>query len=183
MPVIDLDLTINQERVRRQGVPSDLALLDFLGEELGLTGTKLCCGIGVCRACTVILRRVKEAAPVPILACSVPVSEVNGQYLTTVEGLAESADQLTKLQKAFLDRFAFQCGYCTPGFLMAAEVMMERMRGAPVPVNRLDQAIQESCGQHICRCTGYVRYFEAIRKVVLDTPGLTVAPVAAKEKA
>ena len=172
MPLIPIDIVVNGNRHQIAGVPSDLSLLDFLGEELGLTGTKFCCGIGVCRACTVMLQRVAGAAPVPVLSCSTPVSEVNGQRVTTVEGLAPSPDKITPLQRAFLDEFAFQCGYCTSGFLMAAEVMLRRLRESPIRKSEVDAQIQTDCGAHICRCTGYVRYHQAIRKVILATPGL-----------
>jgi len=169
--LIDIEITVNRFRHTVHGVPADLPLLDFLGEEFGLTGTKLCCGIGVCRACTVILRRVPGATPVPILACSTPVSEVNGQNIETVEGLATSG-QLSPLQQAFLDDFAFQCGYCTPGLLMGAQALLERLRLAPIRKDEIDKTILQACGDHFCRCTGYVRYFQAIRKVILATPGL-----------
>ena len=172
MPAIDLDITVNQQRRQVKDVPDDLPLIDLLGEDLGLTGTKLCCGIGVCRACTVLLHRVPGAAPVPILACSTPVSQVNGMQLITVEGLEGKDGSPTALQQAFLDEFAFQCGYCTPGFLMAAECMLQRLKITPVPRARVDETIRASCGEHICRCTGYVRYSQAIRKVVLSTKGL-----------
>jgi aerobic-type carbon monoxide dehydrogenase small subunit (CoxS/CutS family) len=176
MAQVDIDLTINKQRIHRKNVPSDLRLLDFLNEHLGLSGTKFCCGIGVCRACTVIANRAPGAAPVPVLACSVPVADLNGQSITTVEGLAPSPERLTVLQQAFLDEFAFQCGYCTPGFLMAAHGMMERLRLAPVALEALDETIRQNCSQHICRCTGYVRYHTAIRKAVLQTPGLVEHP-------
>jgi aerobic-type carbon monoxide dehydrogenase small subunit (CoxS/CutS family) len=175
MANIDVDVTVNNQRYRKADLPEDTLLIDFLSEELGLTGTKFCCGIGVCRACTVLVHRDHRepgAAPVPILSCSTPVSRVNGQTLITVEGLANSSGTLSPMQQAFLDEFAFQCGYCTPGFLMAAHAMMERLRIAPIHASELDKVIFDSCGQHICRCTGYVRYLQAIRKVVLATPGL-----------
>jgi aerobic-type carbon monoxide dehydrogenase small subunit (CoxS/CutS family) len=172
MANIDVNLVVNGKPYQFADVPADTLLTDFLSEELNLTGTKFCCGIGVCRACTVVLNRVPGAAPVPILACSTPVSQVNGQTITTVEGLADSSGNLTRMQQAFLDDFAFQCGYCTPGFLMAAHAMMERLRAAPIPENQVDQTIADNCGSHICRCTGYVRYQQAIRKVVMTTPGL-----------
>lgn len=172
MANIDVDVTVNHQRCRKADLPEDTLLIDFLSEELGLTGTKFCCGIGVCRACTVLVHRVPGAAPVPTLSCLTPVSRVNGQTVITVEGLANSSGSLTPLQQAFLDEFAFQCGYCTPGFLMAAHAMIERLRIAPIPASQVDKVIFENCGQHICRCTGYVRYLQAIRKVVLTTPGL-----------
>jgi aerobic-type carbon monoxide dehydrogenase small subunit (CoxS/CutS family) len=89
-----------------------------------------------------------------------------------VEGLAGSSGTPSPLQQAFLDEFAFQCGYCTPGFLMATHMLMERLRLAPLAEDQLDAAIQDACGSHICRCTGYARYYAAIRKVILATPGL-----------
>jgi len=192
MANIDVDVTVNNQRYRKVDLPEDTLLIDFLSEELGLTGTKFGCGIGVCRACTVLVHRGQNiqplsgqntrplpgpgAAPVPILSCSTPVSRVNGQTLITVEGLANSSGSLTPMQQAFLDEFAFQCGYCTPGFLMAAHAMMERLRIAPIPASQVDKVIFENCGQHICRCTGYVRYLQAIRRVVLTTPGLVRPP-------
>jgi aerobic-type carbon monoxide dehydrogenase small subunit (CoxS/CutS family) len=172
MANIDVDVTVNNRRHRKADIPEDTLLVDFLNEELGLTGSKFCCGIGVCRACTVLVHRVPEAAPAPILSCSTSISQVNGQTLITVEGLANSSGSLTPMQQAFLDEFAFQCGYCTPGFLMAAQAMTERLRIAPIPASQVDKVIFENCGQHICRCTGYVRYHQAIRKVVLTTPEL-----------
>jgi aerobic-type carbon monoxide dehydrogenase small subunit (CoxS/CutS family) len=79
---------------------------------------------------------------------------------------------LNALQQAFLDHFAFQCGYCTPGFLLAADILLERLRNEPVAPDQVDRAIAEACGAHICRCTGYVRYYQAIRAVIEATPGL-----------
>src|SRR5438132_8280004 len=131
-PNINVNIALNGRRLRVPDVPASLSLLDFLSEELGLTGTKLCCGIGVCRACTVLLHRVPGATPVPILSCSTPIAEVNGQTIRTVEGLATQDGKLAPLQQAFLDEFAFQCGYCTPGLLMAAHALLERLRLAPV---------------------------------------------------
>jgi aerobic-type carbon monoxide dehydrogenase small subunit (CoxS/CutS family) len=183
MASIDIDVTVNNRRYQKLDLPEDTLLIDFLNEELGLTGTKLCCGIGVCRACTVLVHSGQNsrllpgpgAAPVPILSCSTLVSRVNGQALITVEGLTNSSGSLTPMQQAFLDEFAFQCGYCTPGFLLAAQAMIERLRVAPIPASQVDKVIFENCGQHICRCSGYVQYHQAIRKVVLTTPGLVRA--------
>ncbi|HEY6350405.1 MAG TPA: 2Fe-2S iron-sulfur cluster-binding protein [Candidatus Angelobacter sp.] len=85
---VDLNLTVNQKPYRMPDYPGETPLIDFLGGDLGLTGMKFCCGIGVCRACTVVLHRTPESTPVPILACSTSVSQVNGQSVTTVKGLA-----------------------------------------------------------------------------------------------
>lgn len=169
--LITVQMRINGKPTEPRQVAADLPLLDFLQDELGLTGTKLCCGIGVCRACTVAVRNVPQASPVPLLSCSTPVSAVNGQEIDTVEGLAGPGGP-NPLQQSFLNHFAFQCGYCTPGFLMAATILIERLRKSPIPHSQCDAAITDACGQHICRCTGYVRYYQAIRQVLLETPGL-----------
>ncbi len=169
--LITVQLTVNGQTTEARPAPADLPLVDFLHDELGLTGTKFCCGIAVCRACTVAVRNFPEAPKVPVLSCTTPVSAVNGQEVFTVEGLAGS-ENISPLQQAFLDHFAFQCGYCTPGFLMAADILLDRLRLSPVPREEIDAAIAEACGAHICRCTGYVRYYQAIRDVILSTPGL-----------
>lgn len=170
MPTVPVVVTINGKRYERT-VPNDLSLLDFLQEEVGLTGTKLGCGIGVCRACTVAVRRVPGAALSPLLSCSTPVVLLDGQEVTTVEGLGDP-QHLSPLQTTFLDEFAFQCGYCSPGFLLAAHILLDSLRQTPIPEGELDAAIADACGPHVCRCTGYKRYYAAIRKAALAEPGL-----------
>ena len=155
-------------------VPTDLPLIDFLQEELRLSGTRLCCGIGVCKACTVAARRAPSSQAQPMLACSTPVALLQGQSITTVEGTG-GMEHPSKVQQAFLDHFAFQCGYCTPGFVMATEMLLGRLRAQPVRRDQLDAAIEDAVGQHICRCTGYARYHQAIRAVVLAEKGLVTA--------
>jgi aerobic-type carbon monoxide dehydrogenase small subunit (CoxS/CutS family) len=76
------------------------------------------------------------------------------------------------VQQKFLEHFSFQCGYCTPGFVNGATVLVERLKRQPVAREQLDETITEALNDHICRCTGYVRYFEAVKDVVLSTPGL-----------
>ena len=168
---VTVQLTVNGTETGERTVPGNLSLLDFLNEELGLTGTKFCCGIAVCRACTVAVRRTPESPATPTLSCSTPVRFVDGQSVDTVEGLAEG-ETLTALQQSFLDNFAFQCGYCTPGFLMATNMLIERLTVTPIPASQLDDAIADAVGPHICRCTGYIRYYQAIRQVIEQTPGL-----------
>ena len=163
--------TINGRDTGPHDVPADLSLLEFLQEELGLTGTKFCCGIGVCRACTVSVRRFPEAPPSPVVSCSTAAVSVNGQVVNTVEGLA-AGGELDAIQRAFLDHFAFQCGYCTPGFLMATSVLVERLRKSPVSKDQVNDVVATAIGSHVCRCTGYVRYHRAVRSAVLGTPGL-----------
>ena len=171
MEKIDLAFTLNGEKVSRAGVPGDMKLVDFLREELGLTGTKFCCGIAVCRVCTVSVARVEGAHQEAIRSCTTPLSDINGRHVTTVEGLEEEGT-LHPLQQAFLDNFSFQCGYCCPGFLMASYALLDKLKRQPIPADKVDEAIEDAVGQHVCRCTGYVRYHKAIRQVLLETPGL-----------
>ncbi|RED50825.1 (2Fe-2S)-binding protein [Aestuariispira insulae] len=167
----DIRFSVNGKPVTAPGDEPDLPLVDFLQEDLGQTGTKFCCGIGVCRACTVAVRRHPQAPLEPMLSCSTPVSELEGVDILTVEG--QSVDgHPNALQEALLTNFAFQCGYCTPGFVMAATVMMDRLRRSPVKMEDLDPFIDNWLGDHICRCTGYVRYYRAIKQVILNSPGL-----------
>lgn len=173
MAKIDLELTINGEKVRQPDIDGDLKLVDLLRWELGLTGTKFCCGIAVCRVCTVAVQRVPGAHLEAMRSCMTPVSYLQGQRITTVEGL-EQDGELHPLQKAFLENFSFQCGYSAPGFLMASYCLLDRLQRSPVAKEDVDAAIEGAVGQHICRCTGYVRYHRAIRQVILSTPGLVV---------
>jgi aerobic-type carbon monoxide dehydrogenase small subunit (CoxS/CutS family) len=168
----DIAISVNGAVRRFEAVPADLALIDLLHEELRLTGTKFGCGIGICHACTVAVRSAPGAPLEAVQACQAMAVALDGKEITTVEGLAP-AEMLAPLQRAFLEAFAFQCGYCTPGFLMAAFVLVERLRRAPVARSELDAEIERACGAHVCRCTGYRRYHEAIRAVVAAERGLT----------
>jgi aerobic-type carbon monoxide dehydrogenase small subunit (CoxS/CutS family) len=159
----DLTLHVNGQRVTVPAADADMSLADFLHERLDLTGTKVCCGIGVCRACTVGIRSRSEALMEKTLACVTPLSAVANQYVYTVESLADGT-KLSALQQTFLESFAFQCGYCTPGFLMAATAMLDHLKAYPMSDDQLDAAIDTWVGGNLCRCTGYVKYREAIRK-------------------
>jgi aerobic-type carbon monoxide dehydrogenase small subunit (CoxS/CutS family) len=81
---------------------------------------------------------------------------------------------LTAIQQAFIDHFAFQCGYCASGFVAAATVFIDRLKKQPIQRVNLESAIEEALNDHICRCTGYVRYYEAVRQVALETPGCVI---------
>jgi aerobic-type carbon monoxide dehydrogenase small subunit (CoxS/CutS family) len=171
MADIALSLTINDEGFSRASIDGDMWLNDFLRNEIDLTGTKFCCGIAVCRVCTVAVAHVPGALPEPMQSCTTPLHIVNGKVITTVEGLIKDG-QLHPLQDAFLRHFSFQCGYSAPGFLMAAYCLLDRLQRSPIPRSAVDAAIEDAVGQHICRCSGYVRYHRAIREVILNTPGL-----------
>lgn len=170
---IHLRLIVNDEQFVRDDIDGEMSLNDFLRMEARLTGTKFCCGIAVCRVCTVAVARVPGAKLEPIRSCTTPLRYMNGRSVTTVEGLAKDGD-LHPLQKAFLENFSFQCGYSAPGFLMGAYALLDQLKRSPVPKDAVDAAIYDAVGKHICRCTGYTRYFRAIRQVILSTPELTV---------
>jgi len=130
-----------------------------------LTGTKFGCGAAQCLSCAVIVDNpggTSETSP----TCIVPAARFNGKSVRTVEGHANGGE-LSVLQKAFIEHFAFQCGYCTPGFLNEAQVLLERLARKPVAVSELDKTIAEALDGHLCRCTGYVKYYEAVRAVIL----------------
>ena len=150
--------TVNDEPVE-VNPPGVRRLLDVLREDLGLTGTKEGCGEGECGACTVLL----DGAVVD--SCLVPISQVGGHAVRTVEGLAPrqpdrdhpaGPDDLNVLQRAFLETGGAQCGICTPGMLMAGEAFLAS--GLPAT----DEAIREAIAGNLCRCTGYTKIIEAI---------------------
>ena len=153
-----ITIYINGQKVQRD-VPDDLALIDFLQEDLGLTGTKLCCGIGVCRACTVAVRRTPQSLPQPLLACSTPAVLLDGESITTIEGIGQPA-QLDRIQQVFLDHFAFQCGYCTPGQICSAVGLANEGRAS----SRAE--IQEMMSGNLCRCGAYSNILAAVEEVL-----------------
>jgi carbon-monoxide dehydrogenase small subunit len=145
--------SVNAEAVELD-VPGMRRLLDVLREDLALTGTKEGCGEGECGACTVLL----DGAPVD--ACLVPICQVDGSAVSTVEGLAPSRSvdgpKLDLLQTAFLETGGAQCGICTPGMLMAARAYLDAAGGPD------HDAIREAIAGNLCRCTGYTKIIEAI---------------------
>lgn len=172
MEKINIHLRINDKTISDQVAP-DLTLADFLHEKIGLTGTKVSCGIGVCKACTVAIRQPGQSNLERLQACVMPVAALNGCDVMTVEGLASSG-ALSLQQRAFLKHFSFQCGYCAPGFLMGVTLLLDQLKRTPVKKENLDKVIEENLGEHICRCTGYAKYYQAIRAVISETPGLLV---------
>ncbi|WP_226781668.1 (2Fe-2S)-binding protein [Oceaniglobus trochenteri] len=178
--MISVTMRINGEKTGPVDLPEDLMLLEYLHEYLNLTGTRYGCGQGVCRACAVIHDGAAGAEPIP--ACITGVAWANGRSFRTVEGHATRDDdgnvtQLTSVQQAFLDHFSFQCSYCTSGFVAAATALVERLEAAPIAPEDVEDVVLDALNENICRCTGYVRYLEATRDVILNTPGLTRAAV------
>ena len=177
LPTRKFAATINGQRQGPLDVPEGMMMIDVLHEMLDLTGSRLGCGQGICHACVVIWDRDDRTSE-EVPTCITGAHFFDGKRIRTIEGVAQRNDKgeivaLSPVQQAFLDRFSFQCGYCTPGFVNAATVLIERLARAPVPRAELDATITAALDNHICRCTGYVRYYQAVRDVILATPGLT----------
>jgi aerobic carbon-monoxide dehydrogenase small subunit len=145
-----ISLTVNGRRVERE-VPARLTLVDFLRDHLRLTGTHIGCEHGVCGACSVLLDGK------PVRSCLLFAVQAEGAAVTTVEGLAPEPGAIGILQDAFCEAHGLQCGYCTPGMLIAAEALLRRN---PDPS---DSEIRDAISANLCRCTGYVQIVEAIR--------------------
>src|SRR5205809_4857308 len=149
---LDITLTVNGTEVRRRVQPRQ-HLVDFLREDLGLTGSHLGCEHGVCGACTV---RVNGEI---VRGCLMLAVQANGCRVDTIEGLTDSKE-LAPLQKAFHERNALQCGFCTPGMLLAAQDLIKKK----------NRATREEIRAHIsgnyCRCTGYQAIVDAIEEVM-----------------
>jgi carbon-monoxide dehydrogenase small subunit len=139
-------------------------LLEVLREDLGLTGTKHGCELGECGTCTV------QVDGVPVLSCLVLGLDAAGKQIRTVEGLADGP-QLHPLQDAFADLGAAQCGYCTPGILMAADALLRSDR-APSR-----DTIVRSLAGNLCRCTGYLKIFEAVELAAARMRGEKAEPL------
>jgi aerobic-type carbon monoxide dehydrogenase small subunit (CoxS/CutS family) len=160
-----LTVTINGSVHGPRDVRDDLTMNDFLREYLGMTGTKFGCGAAQCLSCAIIIDN-PDGTSYTSPTCIVPAASFNGKSIRTVEGHAKGGE-LTALQKAFITHFAFQCGYCTAGFLNEGQVLLERLARAPIVRGDLEKTIAEALDGHLCRCTGYVKYHEAVRDVIL----------------
>ncbi|HEY4008773.1 MAG TPA: (2Fe-2S)-binding protein [Acidobacteriaceae bacterium] len=145
-----IHVTVNGDQ-RTINVPPMKRLLDVLREELGLTGTKEGCGEGECGACAVLMDGEL------VNSCLVPALQANGSRLCTIEGMS-SEERLHPIQQCFLDCGGAQCGICTPGMILATEHLL---RKHPRPT--IEQ-IQEGLAGNLCRCTGYMRIFEAVQR-------------------
>ena len=171
-----LTVTINGRAHGPREVRDELSMNDFLREYLGMTGTKFGCGAAQCLSCAVIIDN-PDGTSYTGPTCVVPAASFDGKSIRTVEGHAKRDEtgkivSLSPVQQAFLDHFSFQCGYCTPGFVNAATVLLETLAESPVAADRVEETISEALNPHLCRCTGYVRYYQAVKDLVLSTPGL-----------
>ena len=137
-------------RDRSDAVADNVLLLDYLREKVGLTGTKTGCDGGECGACTVLIDDR------PALSCLTLATTVQGKRVDTIESLGADG-QLSAVQRGFHEKLGSQCGYCTPGYIMASAGLLRRN------ANPSDAEIREAFGSNICRCTGYVKIIEAVR--------------------
>ena len=137
--------------LREKQVEPRTTLVDFLRDSLGLTGTHVGCEHGVCGACSVLLDGE------PVRSCCMFAVQADGLSVTTVEGLAPQRGQLSAIQDAFCEKHALQCGYCTPGMLIACQALIDRH---PHPSEAM---IREAISGNLCRCTGYQQIVDAVK--------------------
>ncbi len=148
----DLVLTVNGEKVQQE-VPTDLRLLDFIRDILGLTGTKEVCSEGECGACTVIVDGKT------VNSCLILAVEAHGSDLVTIEGITPQSG-LSAIQQSFVDQHAVQCGYCIPGMVLSAN----HIKDSETAADRTE--ISRELSGNICRCTGYHKIVDAVEKVL-----------------
>ena len=145
-----IHVTVNGEEYERE-VEVRKTLADFLREDLGLRGTHLGCEHGVCGACTVLFNDSS------VRSCIIYAAQANGTEILTIEGLAPAAGPLHPIQEAFRDKHGLQCGFCTPGFVLASLDFLVEAREPS------EEEIREAISGNLCRCTGYQGIVEAIR--------------------
>jgi carbon-monoxide dehydrogenase small subunit len=151
----ELEMKVNGDEYTLE-VETHRTLLEVIRDDLGLTGTKLGCGGGECGACTVILNGKA------VKSCLMLAFDADGKEILTVEGLAGEG-KLHKLQQAFVEHGAIQCGFCTPGMIMASKALLDEN---PHPS---EQEIKGALAGNLCRCTGYVKILEAVSSVPRST--------------
>jgi aerobic carbon-monoxide dehydrogenase small subunit len=149
-PLHAISVEVNGKR-REASVPARLSLVDWLREELRLTGTHVGCEHGICGACSVMLDGE------PVRSCLMYAVQANGHRITTVEGLAQPDGSMSALQDAFCETHGLQCGYCTPGMLVASQALLD---SNPHPT---EEQIRDAIGGNLCRCTGYQQIVEAVQ--------------------
>jgi carbon-monoxide dehydrogenase small subunit len=144
-----VNVKVNGRQVQRKVKPRTL-LVDFLRDELGLTGTHIGCDTGHCGACTVFLNGIT------VKSCLLLAVQANNSNIQTIEGLAAKG-KLHPLQEAFLEQNAFQCGYCTPGMILSSLFLLQR------DPNPDDEEIKRAIDGNLCRCTGYLNIVKAVK--------------------
>lgn len=148
--MFNLRINVNKEWIEKE-IPDGLRLLDFLRNDLGLTGTKEGCGEGECGACTVIL----EGRAVD--SCLVLAAQCHEKHVITIEGLETEDGQLDPVQQAFLDNGAVQCGFCIPGMVLSSKALLD---ANPKPT---EDEIKDAVSGNLCRCTGYDKILSSVQ--------------------
>lgn len=154
---MNISLTVNGSQ-QSVDVPPMRRLLDVLREDLCLTGTKEGCGEGECGSCSILMNGEL------VNSCLVPALQAQGAVLCTVEGMATDG-RLHPIQRCFLEKGGAQCGICTPGMMLATHHLLQKH---PQPT---EEQIREGLAGNLCRCTGYMRIFEAVREAAAGAPG------------
>ena len=152
----DIAFTLNGKSVSVRVDPS-MRLLDTLRDVFNLKGTKEGCGEGECGACTILLDGE------PAVSCLLMAGQIEGRTILTIEGLAGSGE-ITRIQQAFIDHGAIQCGFCTPGMLLSAKALLDK-NAAPS-----EQEIKEAISGNLCRCTGYKKIIAAVSSLASSSP-------------
>ena len=149
IPVIDIAFDLNGAPARATIEPREL-LIDVLRAQFGLTGTKRSCDVEICGACTVLVDGL------PVSSCTTLAADVDGRAVLTIEGLAKDGE-LDRVQRAFVEHGAMQCGFCTPGMVLAVKALLA------LDPHPSEEAIRHFLRGNLCRCTGYVKIIEAVK--------------------
>lgn len=149
---MQVEMEVNGKKIREEILPQE-TLLDFLRNRLGLSSVKKGCDVGECGTCTVLFNGD------PLRSCLVLAAQADGAAITTIEGLA-SDGELHHIQKAFLERYGFQCGFCTPGMILSTKALLDSNPDPNV------EEIKEALAGNLCRCTGYEQIIESVQRAV-----------------
>jgi aerobic carbon-monoxide dehydrogenase small subunit len=158
-----LEVTVNG-RLHRRDIDTRMTLVEFLRDELALTGTHVGCGTGSCGACTVLLNGKTGKS------CCILAADVHGQEVTTIESLSSGVDDLHEIQRAFVENHGLQCGYCTPGMVLSTlQLLSENL-------NPTEDEIKKAIAGNLCRCTGYKFIIKSIQDAARRTREHDVQP-------
>jgi len=171
-----LELIINAAKIGPLEISPEIMMIEFLHEYLNLTGTKFGCGLGECNACVVIVDNNDGSSEV-MKTCINSALMFNGKKIRTIEGHAKrniegAIVSLSPVQKAFVNQFSFQCGWCTSGFTNESTVMLEELEKNPIDKKDVKSHIEKVLNKHICRCTGYVKYYKSMHELIVSSKGV-----------
>lgn len=173
-----MHITINNEIYGPLDIDPEVTMLEFLHDYVNLTGTKFGCGQGVCSACMIIIDS-QDGTSETIKTCITNAVHFNGKRIRTIEGHADTNNKgeiiaLHPVQESFIKNYSFQCGWCTSGFTNHTVALMEKLTRNPIPKDQVEAVIERTLGEHVCRCTGYAKYYQAVKELILSTEGATL---------